>query len=57
MDKGSAELFGQRMCSSMLSNRNLNRATIQSKQESIDNRGAKIRGSMLTPRQLQGINS
>jgi hypothetical protein len=48
MDKGSAEIFGSRICNSMLSNRK-NRNTI-SQTEEINNKNGVMRSSMVTPR-------
>jgi len=48
MNKGSADLFGSRLCNSMLSNRN-SKHTIQQTDES-NNKNNKLRASMLTPR-------
>ena len=49
MDRGSADVFGNRLCNSMLSNRNSNKATIRPIDSANDKNG-KLRGSMLTPR-------
>jgi hypothetical protein len=52
MEKGSADIFGNRMCNSMLSNRN-SKGSIKHNIGTPDNLGdknGKLRGSMLTPR-------
>lgn len=49
MDKGSAQIFGERFSSSMMSNRSSLRGTIDNRTGS-NERNNQMRSSMLTPR-------
>jgi hypothetical protein len=58
MNKGTAEMFGQRMCNSMLSNRNFKNSHTTTINQGSDSRNdsigkdrtGRMRASLLTPR-------